>query len=94
MGKKNYLLLILALAFSLQIFAIALSMGEEQPTSNLNSRVGNNEGLNFYDKGFLNDPIMQTDIDSLKAILDQHISKVREGSIGGFDSAGGACGCN
>ena len=50
--------------------------------------------VSFYDKGFLNDPIMQLDMDSLKTALDQHVYKVREGSIGGFDSAGGACGCN
>ncbi len=65
--------------FLLMILATPLAVSEE---------------LNFYDKGFLNDPIMQLDNDGLKTALDQHIYKVREGSIGGFDTAGGSCGCN
>lgn len=50
--------------------------------------------ISFYDKGFLNDPVMQFDNDPLRTALEQHTLKVREGSIGGYDSAGGSCGCN
>ena len=55
----------------------------------------NNESeLSFYDKAILQDPIMQIEMDSLGTGLEQHVYKVREGSIGGYDSAGGSCGCN
>lgn len=50
--------------------------------------------LSFYEKRFLNDPIMMFDGDPLSAQLDQHIYQIREGSRGGYDAAGGACGCN
>ena len=55
----------------------------------------NNENeLSFYNKAILQDPIMQIEMDALDTGLEQHVYKVREGSIGGYDSAGGACGCN
>ena len=51
-------------------------------------------GMGFYDKSKLFDPVMQLDMDPLGTSLDQHVHKVKEGSMGGYDSAGGACGCN
>lgn len=50
--------------------------------------------ISFYDKGLLNDPLMQFESDALKTHLEQHLHQVREGSIGGYDSSGGSCGCN
>ena len=54
----------------------------------------NDKGIKFYDKAILSDPIMQFDRDVLRRQMDQHIFYVREGSRGGYDSSGGACGCN
>jgi len=48
----------------------------------------------FFQKQYLNDPIMKPEFDTLQSSLDQHVYQIREGSIGGFDSVGGNCGCN
>ena len=47
-----------------------------------------------FDKQYINDRIMTIDYGSHRSRLDQHIYQVREGSIGGYDSVGGSCGCN
>ena len=58
-----------------------------------NNELKTNEVL-FFQKQYLNDPIMKPELDTLQSSLDQHVYQIREGSIGGFDSVGGNCGCN
>ena len=61
--------------------------------TNLKNHTGKSH-ISFYDKGFLNDPIMQFESNRLRTKMDQHIFSVREGTKGGYDSSGGVCGCN
>lgn len=72
------------------IHTIACAQTQEDQTTKVNKK---NE-LSFYEKRYLNDPIMQFESDRLRTRLDQHVYQIREGSRGGYDSAGGACGCN
>lgn len=50
--------------------------------------------LSFFQKERLNDPIMSIDFGTHRALLDQHIYQIREGSKGGYSVSGGNCGCN
>jgi uncharacterized protein DUF4266 len=47
-----------------------------------------------YEREFLAKPIMVLDRDPQATILEQHVYEYREGSTGGYGSAGGGCGCN
>ena len=86
-----------AVKLYLLITFLSIWLWAEPPTVNTTENVtapAQESSLSFYDKAMLNDPIMQIDMDQLQTGLEQHVYKVREGSIGGYDSAGGACGCN
>lgn len=50
-----------------------------------------------YQREYLSKPIMAFDRgghDPQATILEQHVYEYREGSTGGYGSAGGGCGCN
>ena len=74
---------------TLGVSIVGVTAADLQTTSSSDSGT-----IQFFDKGYLNDPIMQFESDPLRSALDQHIFGIREGSIGGYDSAGGSCGCN
>lgn len=52
------------------------------------------ERVQPWEREVLASPIMQLEPDSLEASMDEHILSTREGSAGGFGTAGGGCGCN
>jgi hypothetical protein len=78
----------------LLVLVMLTGFGPQQCLAAVTPEAETDGSISFYDKAQLNDPIMLLDMDGMKTGLDQHTYKVREGSIGGFDSAGGACGCN
>jgi hypothetical protein len=47
-----------------------------------------------WQRGLLAKPIMLLDRDPQATLLEQHVYEYREGSTGGYGSAGGGCGCN
>ena len=47
-----------------------------------------------YEREYLAKPIMAMQDDPDEATLDLHMLESREGSSGGYGSAGGGCGCN
>jgi hypothetical protein len=46
-----------------------------------------------WQRGTLADPLMQPDLLPDQVILDQHFLLTVEGAAGGYDVAGGGCGC-
>lgn len=47
-----------------------------------------------YQREMLSKKIMMFQPDAYEDVLDQHMLEAREGSAGGYGSAGGGCGCN
>ena len=47
-----------------------------------------------WEREYLAKPMMILDRDPQATILEQHVYEYREGSAGGYGSAGGGCGCN
>lgn len=47
-----------------------------------------------WERGRLANPDMQFGGSEELAAAEAHATEVREGSAGGFDAAGGGCGCN
>ena len=47
-----------------------------------------------YQREILALPIMTFQPDPHEDLLDLHMHEAREGSVGGYGSAGGGCGCN
>jgi Domain of unknown function (DUF4266) len=47
-----------------------------------------------YQRELLSKKIMVFQPDPYADVLDQHMLEAREGSVGGYGSAGGGCGCN
>jgi hypothetical protein len=47
-----------------------------------------------YERELLAKPIMTFQPDPYEDVLDLHMLEAREGSVGGYGSAGGGCGCN
>ncbi|MDA1354327.1 MAG: DUF4266 domain-containing protein [bacterium] len=70
------------------------AMAQNNDNANQKAKMPPKTELSFYEKRYLNDPIMQFESDRLRTKVDQHIYQIKEGSRGGYDSAGGACGCN
>lgn len=52
------------------------------------------ERVQPWEREVLASPIMQLEPDPLEASMDEHILSTREGSSGGYGTAGGGCGCN
>ena len=47
-----------------------------------------------YQREILARPTMLFSADPHEDLLDLHMHEAREGSVGGYGSAGGGCGCN
>ena len=47
-----------------------------------------------WERAYLAKPFMQFHDDADEETLDLHMLEAREGSSGGYGSAGGGCGCN
>lgn len=85
MSKKIKITILLIISFSyLNLHADSKKDSDQKKDS----------ALLFFDKGAINDPIMTIDEGTFRVILDRHIYQIREGSIGGYNTVGGSCGCN
>jgi len=51
-------------------------------------------GVKAWQRGYLADPIMNLDGDTITQVLREHIHASKEGAAGNGGAAGGGCGCN
>lgn len=72
----------------LRLFFLFLSLGLVAPLASGCTAV------KPYERELLAKPIMQLQPDPDEDELDLHMLDAREGSSGGYGSAGGGCGCN
>lgn len=55
--------------------------------------IGGCASVRPWEREYLADEIMQFDPDPIKTAWHQHVREILEGGRGGFNGAGGGCGC-